>query len=71
MSNPWISRPILSLFNSTTPQLYLILEKYDKMSGVVLKDSDFLGKLLSVIAAYMPEWYMPVHNIYGTNIYGI
>ena len=43
---------------STTPQLYIIPQKSDILSGAVSLDTDFLGELPSVIAAYMPEWYM-------------
>ena len=43
---------------STTPQLYIIPQKSDILSGAVRLDTDFLGELPSVIAAYMPEWYM-------------
>ena len=57
VSNLWICRLVLSLFNSTTPQLYIILEKSDIMTDAVSLDSDFLGKLRSVIAAIMPDIY--------------
>ena len=43
---------------STTPQLYIIPQKSDILSGAVRLDTNFLGELPSVIAAYMPEWYM-------------
>ena len=38
------------------------------MSGVVLKDSDFLGKLRSVIAAITPHIYNAGPNIEFLNI---
>ena len=47
-----------TLTHGTTPQLYIIPQKSDILSGAVSLDTDFLGELPSVIAAYMPEWYM-------------
>ena len=47
-----------TLTHSITPQLYIIPQKSDIMTDAVSLDSDFLGELPSVIAAYMPEWYM-------------
>ena len=40
----------------------------DILSGVVLKDSDFLGKLRSVIAAITPHIYNAPPNIEFLNI---
>ena len=47
-----------TITHGTTPQLYIIPQKSDILSGAVRLDTDFLGELPSVIAAYMPEWYM-------------
>ena len=47
-----------TITHSITPQLYIIPQKSDILSGAVRLDTDFLGELPSVIAAYMPEWYM-------------
>ena len=55
VSNPL---PYTPISYSTTPQLYIIPQKSDILSGAVRLDTDFLGELPSVIAAYMPEWYM-------------
>jgi len=65
---PWMSCLNTPLFNSTTPQLYIILEKYDILSGVVSLDRDFLGKLSSVIAAIMPHIYNAGLDIQFLNI---
>ncbi len=53
----WISPLDNPISHSTTPQLYIILEKYDNLTDSVSLDSDFLGKLQSVIAAIMPDIY--------------
>jgi len=64
---PWMS-PLDNLISpSTTLELYIILEKYDILSGVVLINSNILGKLLSVIAAIMPDIILHIYNA-GLNI---
>ena len=65
---PWMSCLEYPISPSTTLELYIILEKYDILSGVVLINSNILGKLSSVIAAIMPHIYNAGLNIEFLNI---